>query len=104
LIEAFSDGLKANGVDIKKPAPEVLAFFKEVNKGGGAGNGQSATFLVVKNADGTDTVTYESGSGFVSAPVVGPAGFGKTILSLWLGNINPGDTGLQRTKADLLKF
>jgi len=101
LQNAFAKALVANSVDLTDPA--IKSFVKAVNAAGGAGNGQTVTFLLVKGADGGYSISYEAASGKKLDPVVGGEVFGRDILSIWLGKISAADPGLLQCKTDLLK-
>jgi hypothetical protein len=98
---AFSDALTVNGVDIV--SPEISQFLEIVKNGGDVAKGQSMTFLLVKNVDGSETATYENPAGVPSAPVAGAPGLGRNILSIWLGKISVNDKGLLELKNQLVK-
>jgi len=100
LYTAFVDALGANNVDTT--ATDIAAFLKAVQDGGTAASGQSITFLMVKNADSTDTVVYENPTGGLTE-IDGAAGFGQKVLSMWLGNILSNDKGLKELKDQLTK-
>jgi hypothetical protein len=99
IFTAFTDALKVNGVDTA--TPELTAFVDAIKAGGDADVGQSMTFLLAKNADGSETLTYENPKGGVSAPVTGAAGLSKNILSMYFGEISPSDKGLKELKDQL---
>lgn len=100
LFNAFATALKANAVDLK--SEEIKTFLGNVKAGGDVPVGSSLTLLLVKNADGTETVSYENNKGEVST-VTGAAGLNKNILSMWLGAIDKDDEGLKKTKAELVQ-
>lgn len=60
------------------------------------------TFLMVKNADGSETLTYEDPKKAVTT-VNGTAGFSQAILSMWLGKVSSNDKGLKELKNELVK-
>lgn len=100
VYNAFLDALKENAVDLTTPA--IADFLSYVQNGGDAANGSSMTFLMVKNADGTETLTYEDPKMAVKS-VTGGEGFSQQILSMWLGDISSNDKGLKELKAELVK-
>lgn len=100
VYNAFVDALTANEVNLDDPT--IAKFLANVQNGDDAPNGSSMTFLMYKNADGSETLTYEDPSGKL-ASVTGSAGLSKEILSMWLGNISSDDTGLQELKDQLTK-
>lgn len=100
VYNAFVDALKENNVDMSTGA--VADFLSYVQNGGDASKGDSMTFLMVKNADGTETLTYEDPEMAIKT-VTGPAGFSQQILAMWLGNISSNDKGLKELKAELVK-
>lgn len=94
---SFREALEANNVDLKKP--EIQAFLNAVKNGGEAKKGKTLTLVGVKNADGSETVTYEDAN-LKAVPVNGTAGFMKDIFSIWFGT--PSDDGVARLKKSLL--
>lgn len=100
VYNAFFDALKENAVNMEEPViAEYLSFIKN---GGNANKGSSMTFLMVKNADGTETLTYEDPALAVTS-VTGAAGLSQQILSMWLGNISSNDKGLKELKEQIVK-
>lgn len=95
---SFREALQANNVDINDAS--IAQFLADVNAGGDAASGKTITIATTANTDGTDSVYYEDTNGKQSK-VVGPKGFGKNILSIWLGV--PADDGLKAMKADIVK-
>lgn len=100
VYSSFEDGLVTNNVDTS--AQDVSAFLNAVNSAGEAANGKNLTLLFVKNADGSETLSYEHTNGNV-VEITGPAGLAEKILSIWLGTPVDGDDGLAELKAELLK-
>jgi hypothetical protein len=100
IYVGFTDALKANNVD--QTTAEMSQFLSDVKNGGDAQVGQTMTFMIVKNADGTETLTYENPTSQLTT-VTGAAGLGKNILAMWMGNISVNDKGLQELKAQLVK-
>lgn len=101
IFTAFTDALTTNGVDTK--AADLAAFIDGIKNGGDADVGQSMTFLLVKNADGSETVTYEDPQGVIATSITGAAGLSKNVLSMWFGNISPNDQGLLELKEQLIR-
>ena len=101
VAESFLDALDANGVDTAQP--EIEAFIELVNQAGAAANGGSLSIVLVKNADGSETLTLgnQKGGGEFTGSANGAAGFGQKILSIWLGV--PADDGLKSLKCELLQ-
>jgi hypothetical protein len=95
---SFREALEANSVNINDPS--IAQFLADVSAGGDAASGKTITVATTANTDGTDSVYYEDTNG-KSSKVVGPKGFGKNILSIWLGV--PADDGLKAMKADIVK-
>ncbi len=100
VYNAFYDALKENAVNMEDPT--VAEFLSFVKDGGNANKGSSMTFLMVKNADGTETLTYEDPAKAVTT-VTGVAGFSQQILSMWLGAISSNDKGLKELKEQITK-
>ncbi|MCC6137272.1 MAG: chalcone isomerase family protein [Bdellovibrionaceae bacterium] len=100
VYNAFFDALKENGVDMNEE--KISGFLSYVQNGGDASNGSSMTFLMAKNADGTETLSYEDPADVVTT-VVGASGFSQQILSMWLGKISSNDKGLKELKDQLTK-
>lgn len=100
VYNAFFDALKENAVNMDEPA--VSEFLSFVKNGGNANKGSSMTFLMVKNADGTETLTYEDPAKAITS-VTGTAGLSQQILSMWLGKISSNDKGLKELKEQLVK-
>lgn len=95
---SFVEALKANKADLKKP--EMQTFLEAVKNGGSAKEGKSLTIYGTKNADGTETLTYEDP--YLNATVInGSAGFIKDVFAIWLGH--PSDEGVAKLKAQILK-
>lgn len=100
LFGAFATALKVNGVDLKRE--DIKTFLGNVKDGGDVPVGSALTLLLTKNADGSETVSYENNKGDVTV-LTAPAGINKSILAMWLGEIDKDDSGLQKTKAELTK-
>lgn len=94
---SFREALTANSVNIADPA--ITQFLKAVAAGGDALVNTSLVMLMVKNADGTETIAYEDSKNVLTA-INGPAGFSQKILSIWLGK--PADPGLATLKSSLV--
>lgn len=95
---SFKEAMEANKIDVKKP--EVQKILEAVKNGGEAKKGKTLSLVAVKNADNTESITYEDAN-LKAVTVVGPAGFIKDMFSIWLGQ--PSDSGVARLKASLLK-
>ena len=94
----FKTSLEKNGVATSDAG--VASFLGAVAKGGEAKQGTSMTILIVKNPDGSETVTYENGSQAFD-PITGHDLTHK-IMSIWLGVV-AFDDGLKALKAEILK-
>lgn len=93
---SFRDALVANKVDIN--SSEITQLFALMAAGGEAKEKKTMTFLINKNADGTETLSFEDTNGSVGT-VMGK-NLSKSIFSMWLGI--PADDGLIKLKAELL--
>ncbi len=84
LGPAFRDGFNANNVDMS--AAPISAFLAAVTAGGDVAINDVYTFLLTKNADGSETLTFENQKG-VATVIEGGADKNLTaeILSLWMG-------------------
>lgn len=95
---SFREALTVNKVDLNS-AP-MKAFLKSVTDSGAATKGATLTLVLQKNADGSESVSYEDASGKVTE-TAGGTGFAKSLLSIWLGT--PSDSGVEKLKSELLK-
>ncbi|MBN8537229.1 MAG: chalcone isomerase family protein [Deltaproteobacteria bacterium] len=93
---SFREALVANEVDIN--SPEINQLFSFLAAGGEAKEKKTMTFLTIKNADGTETLSFEDTNGSVG--MVKGNNLSKSIFSMWLGI--PADDGLIKLKAELL--
>lgn len=99
LEKSFKAALNANNLN---PAEEPLAgFLAAISSGGEATKGQSLTIVSQKNIDKTERIFYENTSGKVSTPLLGPEGFSKKMMSIWLGV--PVDKEIEALKESLVK-
>lgn len=95
---SFEDALRANNADLANP---VLAqFLNAVATGGDALKDKSLTVSVMRNADGSETLSYEDANG-KTTHILGSAGLTEVIMSIWLGQ--PADSGIESLKNQLLK-
>ncbi len=85
IMNAFKDGFSVNYIDVNKDQP-IKEFLSAVGKGGDGDEGKTLTFVLVKNPDGTITLSYEDSKGKIET-IAGTASFSKKILSLWLGKM-----------------
>ena len=97
LVDAYQKGMEANGVDFSQG--EGAAFLQAVEKGGDAAGGEDMVVVGEKLEDGTEIVTYQNSEGQTES-IVGPKGFVKAILSLWIGETIEQET--EKLKADLI--
>lgn len=95
---SFRDALKANKVDFK--SAEINKFLEAVAAGGEAKSGKTLTVFGHKNADGTETIVYESNDKKATS-ISGSKGFIKNVFSIWLGT--PSDSGVKKLKEAILK-
>lgn len=94
---SFRDALVANNVNLEEPA--IAALLNNVVKGGEAKEKGTLTFVVNKNADGTETLYYETTEGVLTS-VTGQQ-LSKKVFSMWVGE--PADDGLKKLKEEILK-
>ncbi len=94
---SFRKALAANKVEIN--SAEINQLFALIAAGGEAKESKTMTFLINKNVDGTESLSFEDTQGKVG--VVTGKNLSKSIFSMWLGI--PADDGLINLKADLLK-
>lgn len=93
LEKAFTDGFENNNI---AETPATKAFVAAVKAGGKPISGSKLAFTGEKLANGSEVVTYENAAG-KAASISGPAGFVRSVFSLWLGN--PGsDNGLKNVR------
>lgn len=97
LSESFKEALTANGYAIDAELTNILGLFA---KSADATNGKSLTLLIVKEAGGKVTLSYEDTKGVVQSTTVSASVMTK-IMSIWLGKA--ADDGLEKLKASLLK-
>lgn len=83
IMNAFKDGFGVNKIDVKND-PDIKAFLTAVGKNGDGDEGRALTFVVTKNADGSELLVYEDSHG-KKVEILGSAGLMKKIMSLWLG-------------------
>lgn len=95
---SFKEALVANKVNVAEAT--LAKFLANVSNGGDAAASKSMTIVTTKNADLTETISYEDTNGKVSS-VTGPQGTSAKIMSIWLGT--PADDGLKSLKLQLLK-
>lgn len=93
---SFKDALKANKVELSDAA--VAGFLSAVENGGEATEGKTLVIALQKNADGSETVSYEDTNGKVTA--LKGLGLTQKIMSIWLGV--PADSGIQKLKDALI--
>lgn len=99
LEKSFKAALLANNLN---PSEEPLAgFLAAISSGGEATKGQSLTIVSQKNIDKTERIFYENTSGKMATPLLGPEGFSKKIMSIWLGV--PVDKEVEILKEILIK-
>jgi len=96
--QSFKEALTKNSINLTEPA--MAAFLQAVVNGGDAVSGKTLVFAFQKNADGSETATYEDSNGHLTS-VPGPAGTSRKLLAMWLGE--PSDSGLASLKNDLVK-
>ncbi len=94
---SFRESFEANKIDMNEPS--IAAFLKAAKAGGEAVDGKALLIASTKNADGTETIYYETTSGQVTT-VAATAGTTKKIMSIWLGR--SADDNLVKLKADLI--
>lgn len=101
VSESFLDAFDANGIDTTNA--DIKKFINIVSNSGGAANKGSLNIVLIKNADGTETLAYENVAGTKVTPglATGAAGFGAKIFAIWLGV--PADDYLAELKAELLQ-
>lgn len=101
LTSAFEEGFAANHVSMNDP--DIKKFMEMVSAGGAGEESGTLSVIVVRNDDGTETVTYEmirSHQPYVGS-VTGAAGLGKKVFALWLGE--PADDYLAQLKTELMQ-
>ena len=97
LVANFQESFSKNNVDMTVPA--VKEFLDQVAAGGDVVTGQSFTIIGETLTDGTDVITYETPSGVLGKSIHAPAGFVKSVFSIWFGV--PADKQLGDLKNDL---
>ncbi len=101
LTGAFEEGFAANQVNMADA--DIVEFMKLVTAGGHGEEGGTLTVFVARNADGTESLTYEvmrTRNPYVGT-IKGAAGLSKKIFGLWLGV--PADDFLAQLKTELLQ-
>lgn len=94
---SFKDAFFKNKVSTKDEA--IKQLLTAVVQGGEATKGKNLTFVISKNADGSETLFYETTTDQVTK-IVG-SNLSTKILSMWLGV--SADSGLEKLKAEMLK-
>lgn len=100
LTSAFEEGFAANKVNMRDA--DIMNFMNMVRLGGAGEDGGTLSVIVIRNADGSETITYEvvrSHKPFL-ASIKAQAGLAGKIFSLWLGV--PADDHLAKLKLELL--
>ena len=98
VLKSFKESFVMNSISTEDPS--IKQLLEAVKNGGAAEEGKTLTVFATKNADNTESVTYESASGKTST-ITGPQGFMKNVFSLWLGK--PSDDGVAALKTSILK-
>lgn len=100
LTVAFRDGFNANNVDMNAaPIKDLLAA---VTAAGDVSTNDTLTFLVIKNADGSEDVLMENQKGVVTKiSGAGDKTLSVKVLSLWIGN--GADAGVTDLKNQILR-
>jgi hypothetical protein len=96
--KSFKEALKVNGVS--EEDANVKEFLAAVANGKEASEGKALTILGLHNADGSESVSYETTSGQVTV-IKGVAGFVEKVFAIWLGK--PADDGVAALKKAMLK-
>jgi len=97
VMQSFNDALKAN--NISATDADMAAFLQAVTQGSDPIQGKTMIFALEKNADGTESITYEDTNG-KDTTIQGTAGLTQRVMAIWLGT--PADSGLVTLKASLL--
>lgn len=95
---SFKEALATNQVNTNDAA--VSQFLAAVSNGGEAKSGKSLVIVTQKNADGSESVSYEDTNGKVTT-VAGTKGLSAKIMSIWLGK--PSDDGVANLKAQIIQ-
>jgi hypothetical protein len=99
IITSFQEGFHDNNISLKDP--DVMKFMDAVAKAGNGASGGAMNIVLIKNADGTETVALENTRGPKPAIINGSRGFTTKVMALWLGTSK--DAFLTALKAELLK-
>ena len=97
LVEGFEKGLSANGASMADPT--VKALLDALRAGGEVREGQSITLMVERNADASETVTFETPKGEVKS-LPAAKGIARLVVSLYLGKAT--DSGVENLKKDII--
>lgn len=95
--QSFKDALNANQVSVTEPT--LQAFLAAVSNGGDAEVGKKMVIALTKNANGSETLSYETSKGQVTT-LTGGNGLTTQLMSIWLGQ--PADPGLSSLKSALI--
>ncbi|MNL54178.1 hypothetical protein D3C87_1774870 [compost metagenome] len=98
VLKSFRESFATNSINVEDPS--IKQLLEAVKNGGAAEEKKTLTLLAVKNADGSESVTYESASG-KATQIKGSTGFIKNVFALWLGK--PSDDGVANLKKSILK-
>lgn len=94
---SYRESLDVNKVDMHDAS--IAAFLKAAKEAGEAVDGKALLIASTKNADGSETIYYETTSGNVTK-IAASAGTTKKIMSIWLGR--SADDNLAKLKDDLI--
>jgi hypothetical protein len=98
VLKSFKESFTMNSINVEDAS--IKQLLEAVKNGGAAEEGKTLTLFALKNADNTESVTYEGSNG-KSTTITGPTGFMKNVFSLWLGK--PSDDGVADLKKSILK-
>lgn len=101
LVSAFEEGFAANQIDMA--ASDIVQFMSLVQAGGAGEEGGQLSIVVIRGADGSETLSYEveRSRNPYSGSMKGSSGLAKKIFALWLGH--PADDFLGQLKTELLQ-
>lgn len=99
---SYREALSRNKKESEPLSADLSEFLTAVDNGGDATSGKTLTIVIQKNADLTETLTYEDSNGKLNT-IQGTAGFGKRVMAIWLGNTDGDKGNLSDLKKSIIK-
>ncbi len=100
LMTAFREGFNANNIDMNTPA--IQGLLNAISVGGDINTNDVLVFLLTKNADGTETLSFQNQKGVVTSLAGGAdKSLASKILALWIGQ--GADSGVTELKKQILQ-